>query len=241
MAIFCTYCGRVLKEGEVCQCRQNSQPDNGQANFGQQYQQPYGQNMGQQYQQPYGQNMGQQYQQPYGQNMGQQYQQPYGQNMEQQLPMRWYKFVIYVQMILGALSLLALSMTMFTGSHYDSKEKANLIYALYPKISEIDKIYGVILVGMAILAIIIRQGLANYQRKVLNWYYAFPIAQVIFAVGYEFEIYKHSIYADWEWNDCFEDIASEVFSKYIGITIIIIVMVVLSKIYFDKRKHLFVN
>ena len=95
-------------------------------NYGNQYGQPNndGQNYGDQYGQPNydGQNYGNQYGQPnYG---GQNYNQPYNQPIytnpstvsSNGLGMKWYKFIIYVQLFLSALTGLVNGIKYITGS-----------------------------------------------------------------------------------------------------------------------------
>ena len=59
--------------------------------------------------------------------------------MGQGQKMGWFKFIIYFQLFASAVINAALGITAFTGSHYDGK--AELVYAFFPGMSAVDKVY----------------------------------------------------------------------------------------------------
>lgn len=217
MAIFCTYCGRVLKEGEICQCRQGNQPDNGQP-------------------------MGRQNQQPYGQPMGQQAggQQLYPRNIVVQLSMNWYKFVRYVMLYLVTVCMVIMGIVYVNGQAYE--ENTELVYYLFNDLKTVDIIYGFVLIILGIWGFIIRKEMALYANKAPKHYIRFLTSIAVLEIIYYIAVYQSTISSFVSAGELGEymSYSSDVSEGIVGI-VLYIIFIILNKMYFDKRIHLFVN
>ena len=77
--------------------------------------------------------------------------------------MKWYKFLIYFALFAGALLNVGNAFTVFTGAHYDGSAK--YVYAMFGGLQAVDIIYGVVLIGLAVAAIYVRQQLAHFKKS----------------------------------------------------------------------------
>lgn len=153
--------------------------------------------------------------------------QTYGYGTYQVMPMKWYKFLIYFALIIGAVSYVFTGIQLLTGSHYEGM--ASYVYSAYSWMKFVDVVIGIGSIAIAALAVIARQKLANYQSdgpKFLLIYYG---ASVVLSVIYIFVI---SILI----GDLGTNMATMIPSLAVSI-----IMIYINKVYFDKRKHLFVN
>ena len=202
-----------------------------------------GQNYGNQYGQPNydGQNYGNQYGQPnYG---GQNYNQPYNQPIytnpstvsSNGLGMKWYKFIIYVQLFLSALSGLINGIKYITGSVYGDASERETIYALFPSMKTVSTITGILMLAAAVVAIIARQKLAGFKHDGPMFYYitcGISIgASLIYCIAAYSELSKYS------W---LVDTSSYLAGSIIGI-LISVGLLIANIIYFGHRKDMFTN
>lgn len=230
--------------GSQQQYQQNPyQQQPGGAGYQQQYQQnPYRQQPGGAgYQQQYQQNP---YQQPGGAGNPQQYQQnPYqqqpGMNGYQTgtrgpLPMNWYNFVAKVQYILILIAnAYVLVWLLFMGGIYGSKEGQEFMHEVSGAFIAVDVLYIILIVIASVLCVLVRQKLVKFQKDAWKWYIGYLIfnlgASVIYYIGlaivYGAVGFSASVFA--------ARIITSLFASGIDIT--------LNYIYFNKRKHLFVN
>ncbi len=259
--LFCVRCGSKITDGQnicpVCGAYVETEQQSG--GYGQNtYQQNvqtgnYGQDSYQQsiYQQNsqvvyYGQNAYQQnayqqnaYQQNirpggYGQNLNQQ--NSYHQNMQytnygnQQLGMNWFKFIIYFQLFVTAITGVVNGFRIMTGLHYglDSVE-VEIVYLFYSGLKTLDIVTGIMLILIGIFAIFTRFMLAGYKKSGPPMYLGLQIANILISIVY--------IIAFYSILDSIEDINSSTFVSLI----VSIVLLIINVIYFNKRKHLFVN
>ena len=252
--------GAVGNQQQYQQNPYGQQP--GGAGSQQQYQQnPYQQQPGgagsqQQYQQnPYRQQPGgagyqQQYQQnPYRQQPGGAgYQQQYQQNPYQQqpgmngyqtgtrgpLPMNWYNFVVKVQYILILIAnAYALVFLLLMGGIYGSKERQEFMHELSGSFIAVDILYMLLLVIASVLCVLVRQKLVKFQKDAWKWY-----------IGYLIFNLSSSVIHDIGFSIAYGAIGFNVFvfsSRIIMSILVSGVCIVLNYIYFNKRKHLFVN
>ncbi|MBQ9047378.1 MAG: zinc-ribbon domain-containing protein [Solobacterium sp.] len=127
--------------------------------------------------------------------------------------MKWYKFLIWFALIFGALMSLV---------------------AAYRYITDpggvIEKVYGVCLIGLAVLAIAAEISLVRYERKGPKLYLTLLILYGVLNVFYNLcEAYTTGVFS----RDTTMDI--------VGTVIATVIMLMLNKIYFDKRRHLFIR
>lgn len=99
--------------------------------------------------------------------------------------MGWHKFLIYFSLWVGALANLASGIQAITGAQYDGA--ANRVYLMYDGLQFADIAYGILLVGLAVLAIVTRYQLARFKRtgpKLLTVLYAgLVIVQVLYILA----------------------------------------------------------
>ena len=202
-----------------------------------------GQNYGNQYGQPNydGQNYGNQYGQPnYG---GQNYNQPYNQPIytnpstvsSNGLGMKWYKFIIYVQLFLSALTGLVNGIKYITGSVYGNASERETVYELFPSMKTVSTITGILMLAAAVVAIIARQKLAGFKHDGPMFYYitcGISIgASLIYCIAAYSELSKYS------W---LVDTSSYLAGSIIGI-LISVGLLIANIIYFGHRKDMFTN
>ena len=202
-----------------------------------------------QYQQPqYAQPQQPQYQQPqYAQPQQPQYQPPqYAQQAQQQFqnfrnadpkgwynghPMGWYKFLIYFLLFASAVLNVIMAIVYFSGGQYtyNGYNISSAVYAYYPGLHVVDIIYGIAALGLAAFAIVTRNALAGLKvsgpKFVLYMYAASAAINFLYAV-------LALIIAGSDALSWFSIIFSIIYSA---------VLIYLNKVYFDKRKELFVR
>ena len=243
---FCKSCGQPVAAQPQTDPQMNGvyqQPGANQQMNGA-YQQPgMNQQMNGAYQQPgMNQQMNGAYQQPgmnqqpganpqmmYGQQQYQQppYQQPpYQQAGAIEQPMKWYKFISYVQLPLSALGFLSLGTMLMTGGHYEGQSA--LVYAVFGSLKTVDIIFGLLYFALMAIAIFVCIKMNKRKKDAVKWYLTYLVVSIIASVLYMILVYA----------------ATGIFtgSGSIMVTLVTnIVMVVVNKIYFDKRKAYFVN
>ena len=125
----------------------------------------------------------------------------------EEMPMKWYKFVIYVQLFLSAaLNGINGLQVFFEGIDYGSTERM---------------LYGLCTLGLAIWALVIRSGLKNFKANAPKQYYVFLFGGIILNLLFGYGIYNTA--------------------NFIGSIIGVGIVVACNVVYFNKRKHLFVN
>ena len=77
--------------------------------------------------------------------------------------MKWFKFIIYVQLFLSALGNLILGIGLLAGTAYG--EYSGLVYAVAPALRAVDVVIGLALLALAAAAIVVRQRLARYLGR----------------------------------------------------------------------------
>lgn len=219
---FCPSCGAQQTQQQAQQGYQQPQQGYQQPYQQQGYQQPYQQ---QAYQQPYQQ---QGYQQPYQQ---QGYQQPYGQPGMPQQGMKWHKFLVYFALWANAILNVIMGILSLTGSKYGAYK--DMVYAYLPQMKAPDLVYGILLLVVAVLAVLTAVNLLKFKAKgpkLLTLLYIVSLAVAIIYIAWV--MIALSGYG----ADMSSDIGS-VAGSIAGS----ILMIIINKIYYGKRAHLFVN
>ena len=237
--MYCKNCGAFVQDGAPfcsnCGAQQNAaQPQ--QPTYQQQaYQQPPYQQ--QNYQQPpYQQQNYQQppYQQPNYQqpNYQQQayYQQPAGDPHNQGMPMGWYKFLIYFALFAGAVLNGISGIRQLTGSIYDGG--ADFIYSVFDGLQLLDIVIGLLVICFAAGQIYVRFCLAGYKangpKLVVAMYAGIGIINIIYLIGLSMVLPESAMES--------LDTSNVITNLVVGL-----VMAGVNSVYFNKRKHLFVN
>ena len=149
------------------------------------------------------------------------------------MPMKWFKFVIYFQLIVGPIINIISGLMTMTGSIYDMQNSSSdFVYSVFPSLSTLDKIYGVVLIIVSIIGFVARQKLAKFCTDGPKWYFTFlgtSLGAIIFYTVGSLSIYGQYLSG------------SEVNGQTYGQIIGFVLLIVLNIVYFNKRKHLFVN
>ena len=142
--------------------------------------------------------------------------------------MRWYKFLIWFSLFLGALVNAVGGIMALTGAQYG--EDAQLVYAFFGNgLKAFDVFYGVLLLGMAVATILVRQGLAHYKKEAPMCYLALMGANIALSVVYALGV---SLITGLGFFSIFD-------ASSWGTAIGTAILIVCNYFYFDKRKHLF--
>ena len=157
------------------------------------------------------------------------YEQPYQQQTVSQPGMKWFKFIIYFQLILASFSQISSGLLALTGLSYDmAGGNSATVYSMYPVLRGVDMWYGVVCIGMAFAAVYVRQSLAKFKVGAPNKYLMFLALNFAFSVAYILAANVVTGQFSLDFNAMFSSLSS-------------VVMLVLNGIYFRKREYMFVN
>lgn len=146
-----------------------------------------------------------------------------------EMPMKWHKFLIYFSLWAGAILNVLTGIGTFTGSIYAGEGvDPEMIYRVFDGLKTVDMLMGLMVIALAVLLIVARFALAGYKKngpKLLVIAYAANIALAL--------IYPIMVAA----------VTGLPFGELFNVTTLIssIAMLVVNKIYYDKRARLFVN
>lgn len=147
----------------------------------------------------------------------------------QTLPMNWYKFVIWVQLFLSCAASVITGIAMLFGGHYSANGASpQLIYLYYPGLHVVDILFGLLYIAVGVFAIYARQHLAHFQKDGPTLYYLYLIAATVTALVYA--ILSGIIISN------FSTVTSSISTILVNG-----VMLVLTYMYFEKRKDMFCN
>ena len=228
----CPVCGAPRDvQGQMQQSYGGQYQQNVQHSYGEQYQQneqqPYG---GQQYQQNMQQPYGGQYQQNRQQPHGGQYQQSEQQMNNAEMNMGWFKFTIYFQLFANALLNLFNGVSYLTGYLYGGNSA--LVYTVYPSLKAFDVCFGIIYMFIVGYAIYTRMMLAKYKKAgPLNLY-------ILLGANILMGILSNVAILAYVGTDVLDASDMNSFGRQLAATITLLIVDI---VYFNKRKHLFVN
>ena len=232
-AMACPNCGtQVMMQGNMNAApNMNQQPNmNMGANMNNGYQQPNMGGMNNGYQQPNMGGMNNGYQQPNmgGMNMGNFTQNFNGMaaGFRAEPGMIWH-VVLQVFLIIGAVVNLIGGITTMVGGQYSGL--ASMVYAFYPGLRVVDILYGLLCIGLAVVGVMTMVYLNKRKLlgpKLLTLLYAGACGVSI--------LYLLLVLIMVGGSGMGSSIASVIIS-----IIVSGVMIVVNKIYYDKRKHLF--
>lgn len=144
-------------------------------------------------------------------------------------PMKWFKFVIYVQLFV------AFVVNAFMGVINIMGGQSKYVYSNVPSMKTLDGIYGVILIALAVYAIVVRFRLSKFRANGPRLYYAYLIAEYVLPIVYTVAtivIIKNSPVVQY-----FQPNYISVLSNLI----MGIIMLTANFLYFSKRDYLFIN
>jgi hypothetical protein len=145
-----------------------------------------------------------------------------------ELPMRWYKFLIYVALWFSAAVNILGAIPYFTGTSQTEE-----VLAQFPILSTIDLFYGVLTLGMGVLAIYTRFALAGYKKNAPSLVVGLYAYGLVISLGYNTAVIVIT-------QSAYTQVDGIIMVMSIGISAIInVAMVICNYIYFKKRKRLF--
>ncbi|MBR5093949.1 MAG: zinc-ribbon domain-containing protein [Oscillospiraceae bacterium] len=151
--------------------------------------------------------------------------------------MKWYKFIIYFQLFANAVSNVLNAGASFTGLHYSDTDPvgaAARTYASYPALKVLDWSYGFACLALAVFAILVRSSLANFKRQGPRLYYLLLIANLVVGV---LDYVLAGVISGVELSGALAGSSLAL----LGSGCATLIMLILTKIYFDHRKDLFKN
>ena len=148
----------------------------------------------------------------------------------QALPMNYYKFAIWVQLFLGALVYAVQGLGLLFGFWYEAVSGINAqwFYLFFPAMHIVDILFGLLYLAMAVGAVYTRQQMAHFKKNGPDLYYLFLIAGMVLSF----------LYAVLQGIICS---TGSGISSAIGSLVGSGVVLVLCRIYFEKRRSMFCN
>ena len=174
----------------------------------------------------------QQVQQPNQQPINQPMQNP----VAQSLGMNWYKFLIYFALFAAAVLNFSTALMHFTGEIHNMSSKTHVdpewFYGFFPSLKGLDVFMGVIALVLCAGAILVRMNLAKFKKNGPLFYFMLIGVNIVTSIIY---VIAYAV--------ILSDATREITISGQNIVTIVgnIVLLILNIIYFNKRKHLFVN
>ena len=143
--------------------------------------------------------------------------------------MKWFKFIIYVQLFFNAVIFVIQGIQYITGGIYGVA--APFVYALYGQgLKLLDMLFGVVCIVFAVAAIWLRMRLAGFKKKAPLYYLLYIGIQGVVSVGYSLAVAAIT-----------NQFTIGTFAPLLGTIFGSLMSLVINYLYFDKRKELFVN
>lgn len=155
--------------------------------------------------------------------------------MEQQTPgspsqgMKWFKFIIWVQLILNAIASALNAFALFTGASYGGS--ADMVYAFYSGMRAVDVVFGIVYLALAAGAVLVRMGLAKFRRGAPALYLTFLAAHIAAQILYAVFVMVVTGISPLDMFDI----------STVTSTIGDVALILINRVYFERRAHLFVN
>lgn len=145
-------------------------------------------------------------------------------------PMNYYKFVIWIQLFLAALSGAVHGLGLLFGFWYElvSNINAQWYYLFFPAMHVVDILFGLAYIALAVGAVYTRQEMAHFKKNAPDLYYLFLIASAV--LSFLYTVLQGIICA-----------TASAIPGAVGSLITSIVILVLCHIYFEKRRSQFCN
>ena len=160
--------------------------------------------------------------------------------LQNSMPMKWFKFLIYFEMWASALLNIISGITAFLGKNYGAD--SDMIYSMFAGLKVADVVFGAVEILFAVYIIYVRFQLAGFKKnapgKLLIVYAAPLIASAVYLVVFFILVYNGVSAMG---GSLFDVVDVSTFSSMVGSIIGTAIMILLTKTYFDKRKHMFVN
>ena len=148
-----------------------------------------------------------------------------------EMPLKWYKFVIYVQLFAMAVVNLINGIYCLTGGHYQGM--ADTVYEMLPTMLPLDTAYGVLAIALAVFALVVRGQLANWKAAAPKLYLLLLSLNLGVSLLYNVAAVAVVVNAGLPFN------YNPNYGTLISSTVTSVVMIACNAVYFKKRAHLF--
>ena len=149
-------------------------------------------------------------------------------NNLRELPMRWYKFLIWVALPVSAAANIIGAIPYFSGM-----SQTEQVLAQFPILSTLDLFYGILTLGMGALAVYVRVALAGYKRNAPSLVVGLYAYGLVISLGYNLALLTIT-------SSLYEPVDFIITGMSVGTSLIInAALVICNHIYFKKRKALF--
>ena len=144
------------------------------------------------------------------------------------LPMNWYKFLIWIALWVSAAVNILFGFQYVTGGAQTEE-----MLAQFPALSSIDRFYGILTLGMGVLALITRFALANYKKNAPSLIVGLHIYGLVISLGYNAIVLGIT-------SSTYEPVDLIITGMSVGVTVIInAALIGCNYVYFKKRKRVF--
>lgn len=144
------------------------------------------------------------------------------------LPMNWYKFLIW-----AALWIYAATNIMYGVRYIGGMDRTEEMLEAFPILATIDLFYGVLTIGMGVLALLTRFALANYKKNAPSLIVGFYVYGLVISLGYNIVVLSLT-------SSAYEPVNLMITMMSVATSVIInAVMIGCNYVYFKKRKRLF--
>lgn len=149
-----------------------------------------------------------------------------------ELPMKWFKFLIYFSLFANAVINVYNGISYITGLLYG--QDAEIVYEIFSGLKTVDMVFGVLSIALAAFAVFTRFRLSKFCKNgpvLLHLVYAANcVLGLLYAIGVAAVMPEYMS-------------VTEVInvSQLVSSFVVSGVMIAINVVYFNKRKHLFVN
>ena len=144
------------------------------------------------------------------------------------LPMNWYKFLIWIALwVIAASNILSGVQYIGGGSHTEE------MLAQFPILSTVNLFYGVLTLGMGVLALITRFALAGYKKTAPKLTVGLFTYGLVISLGYNAIVLGMT-------SSTYEPVDLIITGMSVGVSVIFnLTLVICNHLYFKKRKRFF--
>ena len=147
------------------------------------------------------------------------------------LPMNWYKFLINFSLFAGAVLNLIMGILNFAGNSFIfSGSDLEMLYSAHEGLRVLDIGYGIVYIALIPFILYVRFAFSGFKKDAPNVFYIYCVADYIISVSY-------TIFSSIVTDGSFSLTVGQIIGDVAGV----ILYIALNMIYFNKRKHLFVN
>ncbi len=157
------------------------------------------------------------------------YTRPKRQRRQNDMPMKWYWFLTRISLLLTAVMNVFTGIASIMGYNYGTPEVARQVYEVYPIFKGVDIAYGLVTILFGIYAYYVRHMLLKYKRKGPK--HLLMLYAISACIGLLYTIIA-TVVTGTDPKLMFDTMT-------ISSLVSSVVMIILNKIYFDHRAHLF--